>query len=130
MFSLCFLLNIIISVLPAFRDNLLLRIHWKRSFKSRLMYLFIFLRDLSIKRILVSLAKWCTELCSIDLARSLMYRRNGNGLKTDPCGTPCVIFSFFGAALFNTGILVSLCNKIFKPLICLISYSIVAPFIE
>ena len=94
MFSLCFLLNIIISVLPAFRDNLLLRIHWKRSFKSRLMYLFIFLRDLSIKRILVSSAKWCTELCSIDLARLLMYRTNSNGPKTDPCGIPCVIFSF------------------------------------
>ena len=76
--------------------NLLLRVHWQRRFKPRLMYLFIFLKDLLIKRIFVSSAKWCTELCSLALLKSLMCRRNSNGPKTDPCGTPFVIFSFLG----------------------------------
>ena len=115
----CFLLNIIISVSPEFRDNLLLRIHWQGIFKSRLMYLFIFLRDFLIKRILVSSAKWCTELCSIALFKSLIYRRNSNGPKTDSCGTPWAIFSF---SELHSLILVYWylsVKKIFKPLICL-----------
>ena len=87
-------MNIIISVLSGFRDNLLLRIHWQRSFKLPLLYLFIFLRVLLIKSIFVLSAKWCTEVCFVTLYKSLMYRRNSNGSKTEPCGTPCVCFSY------------------------------------
>ena len=87
-------MNIIISVLSGFRDNLLLRIHWQRSFKLPLIYLFIFLRVLLIKRIFVLSAKGCTEVCFVTLYKSLMYRRNSNGSKTELCETPCVCFSY------------------------------------
>ena len=92
----CFLLNIIISVLPAFRDNLLLQIHWQRSFKSWLMCLFYFFDRFVNKENISVISKvvYRTMLYWFVQIIKLMYRRKSNGPKTDPCGTPCVSFSF------------------------------------
>ena len=87
-------LNNTISVLLVLRDNFAL-IQSTMHFKSLLMYLFIFLSDLSISNKLVSSAKWWTELFSIAWWRLLINIIKRKGPKKDPCGTPySVSFSF------------------------------------
>ena len=62
MFLLDLGLNSKISVLLVFKDILFALSHVVRSFKLRLMCLFIFCKELSTGTKLVSSAKWCTQL--------------------------------------------------------------------
>ena len=71
--TLFFVLNNTISVLLVSSDNLFALIQSTSHFKSLLMYLFIFLSDISISSKLVSSAKWRTELFYIAWWRSLIY---------------------------------------------------------
>jgi hypothetical protein len=51
---------------------------------------------LVVSKILVSSAnKMGRALCSMALGKSLMYTRNNNGPKIEPCGTPCFILVHF-----------------------------------
>ena len=59
-----------------------------KSFRSWLICLFIFLKELSTSSKLVSSAKWCTLLNFMAWFRSLMYIRKSSGPRTEPCGTP------------------------------------------
>ena len=83
-------LNNIISVLLAFSDSLLALIQSTVSFKSLLICLLIFLSDLSMRSRFVS-AKWCTELNSTTLCRSLRNKIKRRGPRTDPWGMPYLI---------------------------------------
>ena len=62
MFLLDFGLNSKISVLLVFKDILLALSHVVRSFKSWLICLFIFSKELSTSSKLVSSTKWCALL--------------------------------------------------------------------
>ena len=55
-------LNSKIAVLLVFKDTLFALSHVVRSFKSWLICLFIFFKELSTSSKLVSSAKWCTLL--------------------------------------------------------------------
>ena len=53
---------------------------------------FEFLYELTIFSKLVSSTKWYVKEFFIESFRSLMYRRNRRGPRTEPWGTPCSIF--------------------------------------
>ena len=81
-------LNITISVLLVFNNNLLALIQLKVSFKSLLICLY-FLRELSMRSKLVSSAKWLnSELNFAAWFRSLINKMKRRGSCTDPFGTP------------------------------------------
>ena len=73
MFLLDLGLNSKISVLLVFKDILLALSHVVRSFKSWLICLFIFSKELSTSSKLVSSTKWCALLNFMAWFRSLMY---------------------------------------------------------
>ena len=86
--------NIASSVLLVFKDSLFALIHSKTSLKSLFICLFIFSTDMSVRiRLLVSSAKWWTELNSAALCKSLINIIFRSGRKTYPCGTP--YFKYF-----------------------------------
>ena len=80
-------LNITISVLIALGDSLLAITRWIVSFKSLLIWLLIFLSNLSTRRRLKSFAKWWTELNSTAFRKSLMNTIKRRGPKTKLCIT-------------------------------------------
>ena len=84
-------LNNTISVLLAFSDSLFALIQSTANFKSLLICLLIFLSDLSMRSRFVSSAKWCTELNSTALCRSLINKIKRRGPRTDPRGMPSLI---------------------------------------
>ena len=79
--------NKIISVLSSFKDILLASIQLVKFFKSLFNILFSFLIEWLIYNKFVSSTKWWTLQYLIARSRSLMYKRNYKGPKTDPCGT-------------------------------------------
>ena len=92
-----FFLKKISSVLVVFSDILFARSHWFRDFRSVFRFLTMFLfRFCSLflieYRRLVSSAKCRTVECLIQVWRSLIYMRNSRGPRTDPCGTPCLMY--------------------------------------
>ena len=84
-------LNNTISVLLAFSDSLFALIQSTANFKSLLICLLIFLSDLSMRSRFVLSAKWCTELNSTALCRSLINKIKRRCPRTDPWGTPYLI---------------------------------------
>ena len=78
MFLLGLGLNSKILVLLVFKDNLFALSHVVRSFKSWLMYLFIFFSKLVLS----------ANGGFHGLIRLLMYIKKSSGSKTEPCGTP------------------------------------------
>ena len=84
-------LNNTISVLLAFKIVCLLWSSQQLIFKSLLICLLIFLSDLSVRSRFVSSAKWCTELNSTALCRSLISQVRRRGPRTDPWGTTYLI---------------------------------------
>ena len=81
-------LNIAISVLLVLCDSLLALIQSTVSFKSLLICLLNFLSDLSIRRRLVSSAKWWAELNTTVLWKSLINKIKRSGPRTEPWGAP------------------------------------------
>jgi hypothetical protein len=85
------------SVLVVFSDILFARRHWLRDFRSVFrfltMFLFLFCSLFLIEyRRLVSSAKCRTVECLMQVWRSFIYIKNNRGPKTDPCGTPCLVY--------------------------------------
>ena len=88
MFLLDLGLNSKILVLLLFKYIILFALsHVVRSFKSWLMCLFIYFKELSLSSKLVLSAKWCTLLNFMSCFRSFMYIKNSSGLRIKPCGT-------------------------------------------
>ena len=85
LFDLC--LSSKILVLLVFKDTLFALSHVVRSFKSWLLCLFMFFKELSTSSKLVSSTKWCTLLNFMVWFRSLIYIRKSSGWQTEPCGT-------------------------------------------
>ena len=86
LFDLC--LSSKILVLLVFKDTLFALSHVVRSFKSWLLCLFMFFKELSTSSKLVSSTKWCTLLNFMVWFKSLIYIRKSSGWQTEPCGTP------------------------------------------
>ena len=80
--------NISISVLLVFRLILFDLSHRTKRDQSLLISLLICFRDLLIRNMLVSSAKWWILLFLIETCKSLIKIRNNSGPKTEPCGTP------------------------------------------
>ena len=80
-------LNSKISVLLVFKDILFALSHVVRSFKSWLICLFIFFKELSTSIKLVLSANWCTLLNFKVWFRSLMYIRKSSWPRMNPVGT-------------------------------------------
>ena len=88
MFLLDLGLNSKTLVLLVFKDIPFALSHVVKCFKSWLMCLFIFFKELSTSSKLVSSAKWCTLLNFKALFRSLMYIKKSSGPRIEPCGIP------------------------------------------
>ena len=87
MFFLEIGLNSKILVLLVSEDILFALSHLVGSFKSWLISLFVFFKELCISSKLVLSAKWCTLLNYKAWFRSLMYIKKSSGPRTEHCGT-------------------------------------------
>ena len=92
--SICFQhdLKMMSFVLPTFRYNLLTFNHWESFFRSWFLFILRSIRDGLDCRIFVSSAMWYALGCFIHLLRPFMYIRKKCGPKTEPWGTPAMIF--------------------------------------
>ena len=98
-FNFCRVPIIIYSVLSTFKVNLLATIHWWILFKSefKMACKLLILSEHAVK--FVSSAYISALECLRQFGRSLTYKRNNNGPRFEPCGTPQRIFFVEDAAL-------------------------------
>ena len=85
----------IMTFLTTLRDNILDFNHWESFFRSWFIFLARSTRDELDCRIFVWLAKRYNLGCFIHLSRSFVCIRKKIGLKTEPWGTPAMIFFWF-----------------------------------
>ena len=90
--DLFFYLKMTKSVLDALIDNLLALSHFTTLFISFCTVLDKVLKHEFEEKAFVSSAYNTKERISLQFSMSLMYRRNSNGPRIEPCGTPVVTF--------------------------------------